>query len=171
VATKNLSKYDINSVPSGQDMKFGIVLSEWNNEITELLLEGAYKTLIKHGVLPDNILVKHVPGAFELTLAAQLFAEYTDVDGVICLGCVVKGETPHFDYICQSVTQGITQLNIDYSMPVVFGVLTTNTIEQAKDRAGGKHGNKGNEAAVTAIKMVSLVIEMEEFDDGNYYLN
>jgi 6,7-dimethyl-8-ribityllumazine synthase len=153
---KNLSAYTIESIPAAEDMEFGIVISEWNYEITSALGEGAIETLLKHKVSLDNIIVKHVPGSFELTMGAQFMAEYTDVDAIICLGCVIQGETPHFDYICQGVTQGINQVAMDYSIPVVFGVLTTSTLEQAQDRAGGKHGNKGIEAAVTAIKMVAL---------------
>ena len=107
------------------EMRFGIVVSDWNSEITFALLDGAIKTLQKHGTLPENILVKHVPGSFELTLGAQFIAENEDVDAVICLGCVIQGETPHFTYICQGVTKGITQLNIDYNIPFIFGVLTT----------------------------------------------
>jgi 6,7-dimethyl-8-ribityllumazine synthase len=156
MATTDLSAYDPETVPSSADMKFGIVVSDWNREITWALLKGALSTLKKHGTLEENILVRHVPGSFELTLGAQLIAEYEDTDGVICLGCVIKGETPHFDYICQGVTQGITELNIKYSIPFIYGVLTTYTLQQARERAGGAHGNKGDEAAVTAIKMVSL---------------
>ena len=162
---KNLSDYDINSVPSAEGMRFGIVVAEWNHEITGALLEGCYNTLLKHGVEESEIIVKHVPGTFELTLGGQWLAEYDDLDGVICLGCVIQGETPHFTYICQGVTQGITQLNMDYNIPFIFGVLTTNTLEQAKDRAGGKHGNKGDEAAITAIKMAALQLEMEEDEE------
>ncbi|HYX09079.1 MAG TPA: 6,7-dimethyl-8-ribityllumazine synthase [Bacteroidales bacterium] len=162
---KNLSDYDINSIPSAEGMRFGIVVAEWNHEITGALLEGCYNTLKKHGVEESEIIVKHVPGTFELTLGAQWMAEYDDFDGVICLGCVIQGETPHFTYICQGVTQGITKLNSDYNIPFIFGVLTTNTVEQAKDRAGGKHGNKGDEAAVTAIKMAALQLEMEEDEE------
>lgn len=153
---KNLSDYDIQSVANAKDMKFGIVVAEWNTKITESLFNGAYQTLIKHGALPENILKKYVPGTFELTLGAQLIAEQTDVDAIIVLGCVIQGETRHFDFICQGVTQGITQLNIKYNRPFIFGVLTTENQQQALDRAGGKHGNKGDEAAFTAIKMVSL---------------
>lgn len=153
---KNLSDYDIQSVANAKDMKFGIVLAEWNTEITEALFNGAYHTLLKHGALEDNIIKKYVPGTFELTLGAQLIAEQTDVDAVIVLGCVIQGETRHFDFICQGVTQGITDLNIKYNKPFIFGVLTTDNQQQAQDRAGGKHGNKGDEAAFTAIKMVSL---------------
>lgn len=153
---KNLSDYDIHSIPSSENMRIGIVVSEWNYEITGALAEGAVETLLKHGTSKDDIIVKHVPGSFELTLGAQYLAEYTDVDGIICLGCVIRGETPHFDYICQGVTQGITRVMQDYTMPVIFGILTTDTLQQAQDRAGGKHGNKGVEAAVTAIKMIAL---------------
>jgi 6,7-dimethyl-8-ribityllumazine synthase len=162
---KNLSDYDINSVPSAEGMRFGIVVAEWNHEITGALLEGCFNTLRKHGVEESEIIVKHVPGTFELTLGAQWLAEYEDLDGVICIGCVIQGETPHFTYICQGVTQGITKLNMDYNIPFVFGVLTTNTPEQAKDRAGGRHGNKGDEAAVTAIKMAALQLEMEDDEE------
>lgn len=143
-------------------MKFGIVVSEWNPEVTESLLKGAVKTLKDAGCPDTNILIKYVPGTFELTLGAQYFAEYTDVDGVIALGCVVQGETRHFDFVCQGVTQGITQLMIHWNMPVAFGVLTTDNMQQALDRAGGKHGNKGDEAAATAIKMVKLQADMEK---------
>jgi 6,7-dimethyl-8-ribityllumazine synthase len=125
------------------------------------LLDGAVSTLKKHGTEERNIVVKHVPGSFELTLGAQFLAEYDDLDAVICLGCVIQGETPHFSYICQGVTQGITQLNMEYNIPFIFGVLTTNNQQQAIDRAGGKHGNKGDEAAVTAIKMAALQKDME----------
>lgn len=154
---KNLSDYDPTLVPSAKGMKFGIVVSEWNQEITEALLSGAYNTLVKHGAKEENILVARVPGSFELTHGARHLIKNTDVDAVICLGCVIKGDTPHFDYVCQGVTQGISQLNVKYKKPVIFGVLTTNNEQQAKDRAGGKLGNKGDEGAITAIKMVSLV--------------
>jgi 6,7-dimethyl-8-ribityllumazine synthase len=162
MATKNLSEYNPENVPEASDMRFGIVVSDWNNEITRALLEGALQTLRKHGATNDNIVVKHVPGSFELTLGAQFLVEYDDLDAVICLGCVIQGETPHFTYICQGVTQGITQLNLEYNIPFIFGVLTTVDLKQAKERSGGKHGNKGNEAAITAIKMASLQREMEK---------
>ena len=165
MATKNLSEYNADFVPSAHDMKFGIVVSDWNSEITWSLLDGAVKTLKKFKAEEENIIIKHVPGSFELILGAQAVAEYSDVDAVICLGCIIQGETPHFNYVCQGVTQGITQLNIDYNMPFVFGVLTTLNQEQAKERAGGKHGNKGDEAAITAIKMVALIREMEDNED------
>lgn len=159
---KNLSDYDISAVASAENMKFGIVVAEWNTEITEALYEGAYKTLLKHGAKEDNIVKKYVPGTFELTLGGQFVAEYTDVDAVICLGCVIQGETRHFDFICHAVTKGITDLNLNYNIPFIFGVLTTDNQQQALDRAGGKHGNKGDEAAVTAIKMVSLQNSLSE---------
>jgi 6,7-dimethyl-8-ribityllumazine synthase len=162
MGTANLSDYDPGKVPSAGEMRFGIVVSEWNNEITMALLDGAVKTLKEHDVTDSNILVRQVPGSFELTLGAQFIAEYEDVDGVICLGCVIQGETPHFTYICQGVTQGITQLNLEYNIPFIFGVLTTNTRQQALERAGGKHGNKGTEAALTAIKMAHLQKLMEK---------
>lgn len=162
---KNLSAYDPDHIPSAKKMIFGIVVADWNSEVTHSLLDGAYKTLNEHGAKEDNILVKHVPGTFELTLGAQFMAEYADLDAVICLGCVIQGETRHFDFICQSVTHGITELNMNYNIPFVFGVLTTNSMEQALDRSGGKHGNKGVEAAVTAIKMAALQKEMEELEE------
>lgn len=152
---KNLSSYNESTIPSAAGMKFGIVVSEWNDKITYALRDGAVATLIKHGASQNDISVVSVPGSFELTLGAQLLAQ-KNLDAVICLGCVIQGETPHFDYICQGVAYGITELNIKFNIPVIFGVLTTNTIQQAEDRSGGKHGNKGDEAAITAIKMVQL---------------
>ena len=156
MATKDLSQYDLESVPPAGNMRFGIVVSEWNYKITSALAKGAVKTLKKHGAKESNILIKHVPGSFELALGGQYFAEHENVDAVILLGCVIQGETRHFDFICQGVTQGTTDLNLKYNKPFVFGVLTTGNEQQALDRAGGKHGNKGDEAAVTAIKMVAL---------------
>jgi 6,7-dimethyl-8-ribityllumazine synthase len=162
---KNLSDYDIKSVPSASKMKIGIVTAEWNREITDSLLKGAYETLLKHGAKEENILRKYVPGTVELTLGAQFMAEYADLDAVICLGCVIQGETPHFDYVCKSVTHGITELNLEHNIPFIFGVLTTNNLQQAIDRSGGKHGNKGDEAAITAIKMAQLQLDMEKLRD------
>ncbi len=162
---KNLSDYDIKSVPSASDMKFGIVTAEWNRDITDSLLKGAYETLLKHGAKEENILKKYVPGTIELTLGAQFMAEYADLDAVICLGCVIQGETPHFDFVCQSVTHGITELNLEHNIPFIFGVLTTANLQQAIDRSGGKHGNKGDEAAITAIKMAQLQLDMEKLKD------
>jgi 6,7-dimethyl-8-ribityllumazine synthase len=158
---KNLSDYDHSLIPDASEMKFGIVVSEWNINITRNLLNGALKTLKLNGASESNIEVKWVPGSFELTLGGQFFAEYRDVDAVICLGCVIQGETRHFDFICQSVSYGITDLNLNNNIPFVFGVLTTDDLQQAIDRSGGKHGNKGDEAAVTAIKMAALQRNME----------
>jgi 6,7-dimethyl-8-ribityllumazine synthase len=120
------------------------------------LAEGAVNTLKRHGVRDEDIMVKYVPGSFELPLGAQYFAEMENVDAVILLGCVIQGETRHFDFICQGVTQGTVELNLKYNKPFIFGILTTENEQQALDRSGGKHGNKGDEAAVTAIKMVYL---------------
>lgn len=142
------------------DYTIGIIWAEWNTEITGALKDGAYNTLLQHGVLPENIIVKTVPGAFELTLGAQWLAEHTEAEAVICIGCVIQGETKHFDFICNSVAQGITNLNIEYNLPFIFGVLTTDNLQQAIDRAGGKHGNKGAEAAITALKMLELQNEL-----------
>ncbi len=153
---KNLSDYDINSVPDAKGMRIGIAVAEWNYEITGALLKGAVETLKKHGVKEDDIIVHHVPGTFELSFAASAMMDAEITDAIIVLGCVIQGETRHFDFICQGVTQGITDLNINTECPVIFGVLTTNDLQQAKDRAGGKHGNKGDEAAITAIKMIDF---------------
>ena len=156
MATRDLSAYDINSVPSAENMRFGVVVAEWNLEVTGALANGAVDTLIKHGANEDNITVKYVPGTFELPMGGQFFAEMDNVDAVILLGCVIQGETRHFDYICEAVSQGTKDLNLKYNKPFIFGVLTTDNEQQALDRAGGKHGNKGDEAAVTAIKMIDL---------------
>lgn len=153
---KNLSQNEGSAVPNAKAFKFGIVVSEWNLEVTNALKEGALNTLLKNGALTENIICKEVPGSFELTLGAQYLAEFTEVDAIICLGCVIQGETRHFDFICDAVAKGITDLNIKYNLPVIFGVLTPQNQQQAIDRAGGKHGNKGDEAAVTAIKMLAL---------------
>ena len=152
----NLSGYDPGLVPDASDFTFGIVVAQWNHEITEALWEGAHKTLIEHGVKPENIIRIDVPGSFELTFGAKILLEKPHIDAVIAIGCVIRGETPHFEYISQSVSNGLTQLNVMFRKPVIFGVLTTNTLEQALDRAGGKYGNKGVEAAVTAIRMADL---------------
>ena len=164
IKNKNLSAFG-GKLPSADTMKFGIVVSEWNSEITEALLKGAVRTLRNAGCAEHNILIKYVPGTFELALGAQFFAEYSDVDAVIALGCVIQGETRHFDFVCQGVTQGITQLMLQWNMPVAFGVLTTEDMQQALDRAGGRYGNKGDEAAATAIKMVKLQTDMELASD------
>ncbi|MBX2895612.1 MAG: 6,7-dimethyl-8-ribityllumazine synthase [Cyclobacteriaceae bacterium] len=136
--------------------RFAIVVAEWNDDITEPLYEGAYNALRKLGVKKSGIIRKNVPGTFELTLGALWMAEQKNIDAVICIGCVIQGDTPHFDYICQSVAYGITEVNIKTRKPVIFGVLTTLNKKQALERAGGKLGNKGEEAAVTAVKMLEF---------------
>ena len=155
-ALRNLSDYDVSKVPDASNMCFGIVVSEWNPEITGALLEGAVNTLEKHGTLPENIHVKTVPGSFELIYGAHQMCLHGGYDAVIILGCVIRGETPHFDYICEGVTYGIARLNAKNEIPVIYGLLTTNDLQQAKDRAGGRHGNKGDECAVVAIKMAKF---------------
>lgn len=149
----NLSDYDINSVPNASGMKVGIVVSEWNNNVTGALLDGAVNTLIKNGVDKNDIKVMTVPGSFELIYGSAQMVK-TDVDAVIAIGCVVRGDTPHFDYICAGTTQGLSHLNATQDKPVIYGLITTNDMQQALDRCGGKMGNKGDECAVTAIKMI-----------------
>jgi 6,7-dimethyl-8-ribityllumazine synthase len=151
----NLSDFNKDSLPDSSDMKIGIVVSQWNNKITDGLFNGAFTTLIESGVSENNIEKIEVPGSFELIFGAKILS-IKDIDAIICLGSVIKGETKHFDYVCQAVSNGIKDLNITLDIPVIFGVLTDNTMEQALNRSGGKHGNKGIEAAVTAIKMAHL---------------
>lgn len=155
-ALHHLSDYDFSKVPDASNMCFGIVVAEWNKEITGALLDGAVRTLQKHGCLPENIHVKTVPGSFELVYGAQQMTKNDGFDAVIILGCVIRGETPHFDYICQGVTYGIARLNASQNIPVIYGLLTTNNLQQAQDRSGGKLGNKGDECAVVAIKMAKF---------------
>ena|SRR5689334_1464933 len=155
---KNLSEFNPADIPSAASLKIGIVVSSWNGEITEALFNGAYQTLLSHHSKRENIFRMDVPGSFELPLGAQLCFEKNRCDAVICIGCVIRGGTPHFDYICQSVSKGIMDLNLKHGIPFVFGVLTCNTLAQAKERAGGKHGNKGVEAAITAIRMAILKV-------------
>ena len=151
----NLSDYDINSVPSAEDMRFGIVVSEWNNNITSALLQGAYDTLLCHGAKEENIRVMTVPGSFELVYGSSQMVKSGKVDAVIAIGCVIRGDTPHFDYICQGATYGLSKLNLQSDVPVIYGLLTCNNHDQAEARCGGILGNKGDECAITAIKMVS----------------
>jgi 6,7-dimethyl-8-ribityllumazine synthase len=153
---KNLSDFNHTTIPSGAGKRIGIVVAEWNIAITGALRDGAIKTLLENGVVENDIVVKYVPGSFELTLGAQFLCEEKSIDAVITLGCVIQGETRHFDFICDAVAHGVTNVSLKYNKPVIFGVLTPNTLEQAQDRAGGKHGNKGDEAAVTALKMLSF---------------
>lgn len=155
-AYQNLSSYDASKVPDGSEMRIGIVVSEWNNKITYALLDAACKTLLKHGVKEENIIVDYVPGSFELIFGAKHLTENQEIDAVITLGCVVRGDTPHFDYVCEGVTQGMADMNIRYDIPFIFGLLTVDTMQQAIDRAGGIHGNKGDECAITAIKMIDF---------------
>ncbi len=155
-ALKNLSEYDENNIPDAKELKFGIIVSDWNKEITHALYEGCYDTLIKHGAEEDNIFTLQVPGTFELPAGARTLFSHEKVNAMICIGCVIKGETSHNEYINQSVAQGLISLSIMTNVPHIFGVLTPNDEQQAKDRAGGKYGNKGVEAAVTALRMANL---------------
>jgi len=159
---KNLSSYDSTTMPKGEDFSFGIVVSEWNTEVTHALYEACFDTLIAHGVQEKNIHVVQVPGAFELTVGARMLAARHTCDAVICLGCVIKGETSHNEYINMSVAQGLTNLGLTSGRPFIFGLLTPNDQQQALDRAGGKHGNKGVEAATTALRMVGLSRDLNE---------
>ena len=143
-------------MPDASNMCFGIVVSEWNKEITGALLKGAVSTLQRHGAIPENIHVKRVPGSFELIYGAHQMSRNDGYDAIIVLGSVIRGETPHFDYICSGVTYGIARLNATSAIPVIFGLLTTNDLQQAKDRSGGKLGNKGDECAIDAIKMAKF---------------
>jgi len=155
---KNLSDFSHTTVPDGSAYKFAIAVAEWNADVTGALYQGAYNSLLQHGVLAENIISMPVPGCFELTGAAEiLLNKHSDLDGVICLGCVIQGETRHFDFICDAVANGVSNVSIKYSKPVIFGVLTTDNLQQAVDRAGGKHGNKGDEAGITAIKMAHFL--------------
>lgn len=152
----NLSDYNPDMIPSGKDFRIGIVVSKWNTTITNSLLEGAYSTLRSHDVAENNITVEYVPGSFELPAGAKFLLKYGDYDAIICLGCVIQGETRHFDFICEAVANAIAQLSVEENRPVIFGLLTTNDMQQAIDRSGGKHGNKGVEAAATALSMAAL---------------
>ncbi len=153
-AFHNLSDYDPERVPSAEGMRFGIVVSEWNHDITGALLDGAYQTLTKNGAREADITILTVPGSFELVFGASRMVRSQRFDAVIAIGCVVRGDTPHFDYICQGATQGLAALNAEGSVPVIYGLLTCNDMEQAEARSGGMLGNKGDECAVTAIRMV-----------------
>lgn len=155
-AGKNLSDFSHMQVPSAKPYSFGIVVAEWNSSITGALLEGAIECLKHNGAEVDKIDVYPVPGSFELTSGALFLAESGKYDAVITLGCVIQGETRHFDFICSAVAHGVSDVSIKTGIPVIFGVLTTENQQQAEDRAGGKHGNKGEEAAVTAIKMAEM---------------
>lgn len=153
---KNLSAFDHENTPNAGKMKIGIVVADWNREITDNLLNGARNTLLEAGALEANIHVYHVPGSFELPLGAQWLVENIDLDGVIALGSVIQGETRHFEFVCNAVAQGIQDVIIKYSKPVIFGVLTDNNKQQAIDRSGGKHGNKGIECAIAVLHMIEM---------------
>ena len=153
---KNLSQYDKKIIPNAESLRFGIITSQWNEQITYGMRNGAIETLKDCGAIDDNILLWEVPGSFELVHAAKRMLDTSEVDAIIVIGCVIQGETKHFDFVCQGVTQGIAYLNATQSIPVIFCLLTDNTLQQSIDRSGGKHGNKGIEAAITAIKMIDL---------------
>lgn len=159
-AQKNLSEYTESNIPDAGPLVFGIVVSEWNTAITHALYEGCIETLLKHGATEENIHTIQVPGSFELPAGAKILAGSKRFDAIICLGCVIKGETKHDDYINHAVATGLTGLGIATGIPFIFGVLTPNSMEQALERAGGRHGNKGVEAAVTAIRMAALRKEL-----------
>ena len=152
----HLSDYNEQNVPDAINMCFVVVVAEWNPEITGALLDGTVRTLEKHGAIPENIHIKTVPGSFELIYGAQQMTKNDGFDAIIILGSVIKGETPHIDYICQGVTYGIARLNASQNIPVIYGLLTTNDLQQAKDRSGGRLGNKGDECAIDAIKMAKF---------------
>jgi len=153
---KNLSDFSHIEVKSAEGLKVAIVVAQWNAEITGALLNGAIEGLTKHGASEENITIIEVPGSYELISGADIALRNKTFDAVICLGCVIQGETRHFDFICDAVANGISNVSIKYNKPVIFGVLTTDNLQQALDRAGGKHGNKGEEAAITAIQMAHI---------------
>lgn len=152
----HLSDYDASTVPSAEGLSVGIVVADWNDKYTYSMLEAAQRTLMAHGINENDILIKHVPGSFELIYGCKWMLSHNAVDAVIAIGCVIRGDTPHFDYICQGTTQGLTELNLSGDKPVIFGLLTCNTAEQAEARCGGVLGNKGDECAIAAIKMASI---------------
>ena len=155
-ANKNLSHYDKATIPNAKDFRFGIVVSEWNAEITEALYQGAFEALLSCGATSENIIRWNVPGSFELIFGSKKMITSQKVDAIIAIGSVIQGETKHFDFVCSATAQGIKDLNVNYDTPVIFCVLTDDTWQQAKDRSGGKHGNKGTEAAIAAIKIAAL---------------
>ena len=156
MATTNLSHYDKTTIPNAKDFRFGIVVSEWNSDITKNLQKGAIETLLDCGASQENIISWEVPGSFELVYGCKKMLETLQLDAIIAIGNVIQGETKHFDFVCNGVTQGIVDLNVKYSTPIIFCVLTDNSKQQSIDRSGGKFGNKGIESAVAAIKMASL---------------
>ncbi|MGB0427463.1 MAG: 6,7-dimethyl-8-ribityllumazine synthase [Flavobacteriales bacterium] len=166
MSSQNLSNYNQDTVPNGSGLKIGLVVSEWNEDITENLFLGAQETLIENGVEPTDILRLNVPGSFELVYGSKLLIQTTDVDVIIALGSVVRGETPHFDFVCQATASGIKDLNVNFETPVIFGLLTDDSYAQAEARSGGDKGNKGVECAVAALKMATLSqIMIDDIDD------
>ena len=163
MATKgnNLSKTESFNLTNPEKIKIGLIVSRWNSQITDRLEKGALDALTKSGILDDNIQTHYVPGTFELPLGAQFLLEKGNVDGVICIGCVIQGETKHFDYVCQGTTNGIMSTGLRYNKPVIFCVLTDQNKQQSIDRSGGKHGNKGVECAISCLEMISLKKEMQ----------
>lgn len=154
---KNLSEYDKDRVPNAKEFRFGVVVAEWNDNITEGLFNGVFQALKENGVINENIVRWNVPGSFELVYGCKkMLQSYDMLDAIIAVGSVIEGETRHFDFVCQAVSQGIKDLNVQHDIPVIFCVLTDQNMQQAIDRSGGKHGNKGSEAGVTAIKMAQL---------------
>ena len=167
MATKyhNLSEYDANTLPTAEELagkKFAIIVADWNDNVTHALCDGAVETFISNGISEENVEIYHVPGTFELTFAASKLQKTGKYASIIVIGCVIQGDTPHFDYVCQGTTQGIAQLNATSNVPVIYGLITTNTMEQAEDRAGGKLGNKGDECAITAIKMIDFAWSLQK---------
>ena len=158
---QNLSEHDKSTVPDASGMRFVLIVSEWNRDITDKLKEGAWNTLVKYGAQPDNITTVYVPGSFELVYAASRLAGIIHPDAVIGLGCVIRGETPHFEYVCSGVTQGFATLNTQGDIPFIFGLLTDDNKQQSIDRSGGKHGNKGVDCAVAAIKMAGIACKFK----------
>lgn len=156
MASINLSAYDKSAIPNAEHLRFGIVVSEWNNSITENLFNGAHQVLLENHVLENNITRVNVPGSFELIYGCKYLLQKKKFDAIIAIGCVIQGETKHFDFVCEAVSQGIKDLNIQYDIPTIFCVLTDNTLQQSIDRSGGKLGNKGIECAIAAIKMATL---------------
>ncbi len=156
MATTNLSNYDKTTIPNAKDFRFGIVVSEWNPDITKNLHKGALETLLEHGAKEKNILTLTVPGSFELVYGCKYLIKSFELDAVIAIGNVIQGETRHFDYVCDAVAQGIKDINLAYEVPTIFCVLTDNNKQQSIDRSGGKHGNKGIESAIAAIKMAAI---------------
>jgi len=156
MATTNLSAYDKTTIPNAKDFQFGIVVSEWNKDITDNLCRGAFDTLIENGAKKQNITTLYVPGSYELVFGCKHLIKNTTLDAVIAIGNVIQGETKHFDFVCDAVSQGIKDINIQFDVPIIFCVLTDNTRQQSIDRSGGKHGNKGIESAIAAIKMAAL---------------